>query len=200
MKIGILGGAFNPIHIGHLLMGERAYETFGLDEVWFMPNGGPPHKDERVSKDDFEHRISMLDLATKAVSYFSISLKEAKLDTASYSYSTLNSLKREFPDTQFYFILGADSLFAIEKWVCFEEIFSSCIILAAKRDDKDDKNMNEQIEYLAKEYGARIELLKTPLIEISSSDIRNRVKNGLSISYMTTEKVIDYIEKNRLYR
>ena len=200
MKIGILGGTFNPIHIGHLRIAESAYESFDLDEVWFLPNGTPPHKDEKVTVNDLGHRISMLELAIKGISYFRISLKEAKLYEASYTYSTMKSFKEEFPDVEFYFILGADSLFAIEKWKRFEEIFPSCKILAAVREDKDVQSMNEQIKYLDEKYGAFVELLKAPKIDISSSDIRESVKKGLPISSMTTESVVDYIEKNKLYQ
>ena len=202
MKIGILGGTFNPIHFGHLRIAESAYESFDLDEVWFMPNGTPPHKDEKVTANDLKHRISMLELAIKGTPHFRISLKEAKLHEASYTYSTMKSFKKEFPDVEFYFILGADSLFAIEKWKRFEEIFPSCTILAAMREDREvgeSEHLSHRAAYLAKRYGAKIELLKAPIIDISSSDIRECVKKGLGISTMTTKSVADYIEKNRLY-
>ena len=198
MKIGILGGTFNPIHIGHLTIAKSAYESFDLDEVWFLPNGTPPHKDEKLTARELKHRISMLELAIKEIPYFRVSLKEAKLHEASYTYSTMKSFKKEFPDIEFYFILGADSLFAIENWKQFEEIFPSCTILAAMREDKDVQKLNERAKYLRERYGAKIELLKAPKIDISSSDIRECVRKGLSISTMTTESVVDYIKKNKL--
>ena len=99
-----------------------------------------------------------------------------------------------------YFILGADSLFAIEEWRNFQEIFPTCTILAAMRDDKDVQSMHDQIDYLSGRYGARIELLRAPLVEISSTVIRRRASRGLSARYMVADRVAGYIAEHKLYR
>ncbi|HJB01390.1 MAG TPA: nicotinate-nucleotide adenylyltransferase [Candidatus Mediterraneibacter merdavium] len=200
MKVGIMGGTFDPIHIGHLLLGEFAYEDFHMDEIWFMPNRNPPHKVAEHTEEAMHHRIEMVKLAVRDVPHFSLSLYEAETEAHSYTYSTLREFNRRCPDDDFYFILGADSLFAIEEWRNFEEIFPACTILAAMRDDKDAQSMQLQIDYLSERYGARIELLRAPLVEISSTTIRRRASLDLSVRYMVPDAVADYIKRHQLYK
>lgn len=200
MKTGIMGGTFDPIHIGHLLLGEFAYENFNLDEIWFLPNGNPPHKTTDESGVSLEDRIEMVRLAIEEIPYFQLNLYETESNRHSYTYKTMKALHKMHPDHEFFFILGADSLFSIEQWKNFREIFPSCTILAAMRDDKDALSMKEQIRYLHETYGADIRLLQAPLVEISSTTIRKRVKKGLSIRYMVPEAVSTYIQKNALYQ
>ena len=116
MKIGIMGGTFDPIHIGHLLLGEFAYENFSLDEIWFLPNGNPPHKSTDESGVSLADRIEMVRLATEDIPYFRVNLYEASAQKHSYTFSTMKALRGLYPDHEFYFILGADSLFSIEQW------------------------------------------------------------------------------------
>lgn len=200
MKIGIMGGTFDPIHIGHLLLGEFAYENFMLDEIWFLPNGNPPHKFTDESGVSLEDRIEMVRLAIADIPYFKENLFEATAEKHSYTYSTMKAFNKMYPHYEFYFILGADSLFAIEQWKNFREIFPCCTILAAMRDDKDAKSMKEQIIYLNRKYDADIRLLQAPLVEISSTTIRKRVRKNLSIRYMVPDAVADYMKKNHLYK
>lgn len=200
MKIGIMGGTFDPIHIGHLLLGEFAYENFHLDEIWFLPNGNPPHKTTDESGVSLDDRIEMVKLATDDVPYFRLNLYEASSKKHSYTYSTMRALREMYPEHEFFFILGADSLFSIEQWKNFREIFPSCTILAAMRDDKDTESMQAQIRYLNGKYGADIRLLQAPLVEISSTTIRRRAENGLSIRYMVPDVVSEYIQSNALYK
>ena len=200
MKIGIMGGTFDPIHIGHLLLGEFAYENFHLDEIWFLPNGNPPHKTTDESGVSLDDRIEMVKLATDDVPYFRMNLYEASSKKHSYTYSTMRALREMYPEHEFFFILGADSLFSIEQWKNFREIFPSCTILAAMRDDKDTESMQAQIRYLNGKYGADIRLLQAPLVEISSTTIRRRAEKGLSIRYMVPDAVSEYIHSNALYK
>ena len=199
MKIGIMGGTFDPIHIGHLLLAQFAYEECALDEIWFLPNGNPPHKQTKEGQDALAHRVEMVRLAIDDVPYFKLCLHESRINRHSYTYKTMQELNALYPENEFYFILGADSPFAIEEWRNFREIFPSCIILAAVRDDKDADDMKMQTVYLEQEYNARISLLKAPQLEISSTTIRERAEKGLSIHYMVPDSVADYIEKNHLY-
>ena len=163
MRIGIMGGTFDPIHIGHLLLGEFAYEQFYLDEVWFLPNGNPPHKEVEDTEKALAHRVEMVRLAVRENPHFQLSLHEAKKDCHSYTYKTLQEFHALYPENEYFFILGADSLFSIEQWKYFKEIFPSCTILAAMRDDKDSFDMQRQIQYLETNYQANIELLQAPL-------------------------------------
>ncbi len=200
MKIGIMGGTFDPIHIGHLLLGQFAYEDFGLDEIWYLPNGNPPHKQPKEGKEALMHRIEMVRLAIQDKPYFKLCLHEAKETEHSYTYKTLRELNQLYPDCEFYFILGADSLFEIENWKYFREIFPSCTILAAMRDDKNVEEMLKQISYLEEHYGAKVELLRAPLLEISSTAIRSRAFRNLSVYYLVPDTVAEYIQKNMLYQ
>ena len=200
MKIGIMGGTFDPIHIGHLLLGMFAYEDFGLDEIWFLPNGNPPHKQTKEGEEALQHRIEMVRLAIRDVPYFKLCLHEANEKDHSYTYKTMQELRELYPEHTFYFILGADSLFAIEEWRYFREIFPTCTILAAMRDDKDVVDMLKQIDYLKENYQADISLLRAPLLEISSTTLRQRASLGKSVAYMVPQAVDANIRKHALHR
>ena len=106
MKVGIMGGTFDPIHIGHLLLGEFAYENFDLDEIWFLPNGNPPHKTTDESSVSLADRIEMVRLATDDVPYFRVNLYEATAQKHSYTFSTMKALRRLYPDHEFFSSLG----------------------------------------------------------------------------------------------
>lgn len=199
MKVGIMGGTFDPIHIGHLLLGEFAYEQFKLDEIWFLPNGDPPHKDKKEMDTSLKHRVEMVKAAINGSDHFKLSLHEAK-EGVHYTYKTMREFHELYSGSEFYFILGADSLFSIEKWRYFKKIFPTCTILAAMRDDKDVGDMEKQISYLIETYHAKIELLKAPLLEISSTTIRERAANGLTVHYMVPDAVADYIKDYHLYK
>ncbi|HJA12240.1 MAG TPA: nicotinate-nucleotide adenylyltransferase [Candidatus Mediterraneibacter merdipullorum] len=200
MKIGIMGGTFDPIHIGHLLLGEFAYEDFSLDEIWFLPNGNPPHKSAEEQGVPLEERIEMVRLATEETPYFRVNYYEATAQEHCYTFRTMKALRGRYPEYEFYFILGADSLFSIEEWKNFREIFPSCTILAAMRDDKDAGSMLRQIQYLHDRYGADIRLLQAPLVEISSTTIRERIRKSLSVRYMVPDVVASYIREHHLYQ
>ncbi len=115
-RVGIMGGTFDPIHIGHLILGETAYEQFDLDQVFFMPAGNPPHKRNRLHRATDEQRSEMVRRAIASNPHFSLSLEEMNEDGFTYTYRTLERLKAEHPDTDYFFILGADSLFDFDKW------------------------------------------------------------------------------------
>ena len=195
-----MGGTFDPVHIGHLLLGEFAYEDFGLDEVWFLPNGNPPHKETADTETALDHRIEMIRKAIEGVPYFRLNLYEADASRHSYTYQTMQAFNHMYPEHEFFFILGADSLFSIEQWRYFREIFPTCTILAAMRDDKDADEMRRQIRYLSDAYGARIRLLQAPLLEISSTAIRDRASRNLGVRYMVPDPVAEYIKNNHLYK
>lgn len=197
MKVGIMGGTFDPIHNGHLMLGSRAYDDFGLDEVWFMPNGNPPHKSQRTSADD---RIAMVNLAIQPDSKFRLCTYETDKTSKSYSYETLENLKILYPEHNFYFIIGADSLFSIESWKEPSRVLAACTILAACRDDKEPEDVQEQIQYLEGKYAAKIELLRTPHMDISSSDLRRMAAFEMDMESVVPKAVADYIQSHELYK
>ena len=201
MKIGIMGGTFDPIHNGHLMLGEYAYRQFKLDKILYMPNGFPPHKNNAKIGSEALTRATMVELAIKNREYFCLEDYEIKKDTVSYSYATLEYFNKKYPNDSFYFIIGADSLFAIEKWVKPERVLKACTILAAYRDDKNNKDvMEEQIRMLNQKYSADIRLLKTPVMDVSSSELREMIKNNKDISAYIPKEVEAYIKENSLYK
>ena len=200
MKIGIMGGTFDPIHNGHLMLGETAYHQFQLDKVWYMPNGNPPHKKQSNIGMDAMTRMEMVKLAIDGIDYFELQDYEVMKESVSPTYQTLAHFKEIYPDDIFYYIIGADSLFAIERWLHPELIFPNCIILAACRDEIDtSEEMNSQIDYLCQKYDAQIKFLTSPLIDISSSELRQMIKNQQSISGHVPQAVEAFITKEGLY-
>lgn len=200
MKIGIMGGTFDPIHNGHLMLGETAYHQYQLDKVWYMPNGNPPHKKQSNIGTDALTRMEMVKLAIQGKEYFTLQDYEVMKESVSPTYQTLAHFKEVYPDDTFYYIIGADSLFSIERWIHPELIFPNCIILAACRDEIDtSEEMNAQIDYLCKKYDAQIKFLTSPLVDISSSELREKIKCGQSVSGLVPQAVEEFIKKEGLY-
>ena len=141
-RTGIMGGTFNPIHMGHLIIAEKAREQFNLDEVLFLPSGVPYMKDCREVLPG-KIRMEMTALAIQGNPFFAVSAMEVEREGRTYTYETLEKLREQNPDTEYYFILGADSLWKIETWRKPERIFAACHILAAVRDDKSSEDMEK---------------------------------------------------------
>lgn len=198
-KIGILGGTFNPVHLGHLLLAEEARTVLQLDEILFMPSGHSYMKDESEILSAKE-RIRMTALAIEENPFFALSTIETERMGATYTCETLTMLKQQHPENAYYFILGADNLFSIEKWKDPQIIFDQCTIVAAVRGDKDMQAIREKADQLKEVFDARILLLTQRTIDISSTEIRERIRKGISIQYMVPDKVYSYIQKNRLYQ
>ncbi len=198
-RVGIMGGTFNPVHMGHLLLAEQSYRQYELDYVLFMPAGKPPHKQECEILSN-KYRWDMLKLAIDGVPYFKMSDYEFKKNGLSYTWETLDDLKKLHPDTDFYFIMGADSVINIETWKHPEKVMALCHVLAAVRDDMDMDGLLARAKYLEEHYNAKISMLNVPGIDISSSDLRNRVGRGESIRFMVPELVRHYIEFYHLYQ
>ena len=197
-KVGILGGTFNPIHMAHLILAEIALEDAKLDEVLFIPSGCSYLKDAEdilPAKD----RIRMTGLAIEDNPNFALSTIETDREGNSYTCDTLAELKKRYPDQEYYLILGADNLFTMEEWKDPEVIFQNAKILAAVRGSKKRADMEEKIAELKEKYNADITLLSIHHVDISSSVIREKVAEGLSIRYMLPEKVREYIIKNHFY-
>ena len=197
-KIGIMGGTFDPIHNAHLVLGESTYRQFDLDEVLFMPAKQPPHKTGKEIS-PVEDRVAMVRLAIAEKPYFTCSEFELGLPGKSYTAHTLTALHELHPEAQYYFIMGGDSLFALDEWYEPSVILSHAVILAAVREDYDTTDMKAQINYLTERFGGRIELLYTPKMDISSTEIRESIRTDKSVSDVVPSPVEDYILRNGLY-
>lgn len=200
MKIGIMGGTFDPIHNGHLMLGRYARDLFGLDEIWFMPNGNPPHKADETIESQTKHRVEMVRLAIQEEKQFLLELYEVNRKEVNYSYLTMEHFKEVYPEHEFYFIIGADSLFSLERWKCPDRLLKTCVVLAAYRDGKSQEEMDAQIQYLNQKYDADIRLLNTPDVDISSTEIREKLKEDAYIRSIVPEAVYQYIMKNHLFK
>ncbi len=201
MKVGIMGGTFDPIHNGHLMLGQAAYEAFELDQVWFLPNGNPPHKTNSQIEADASDRLEMTYLAVSGIPYFKASAYEAERTEVSCTFQTLEYFHARYPDNQLFFIIGADSLYSIETWIHPERIFPLCTILAAYRDEVNSRELMEgKIHELRERYHADIRLLVTPLMHVASHEIRQFIKEGKDISSYLPESVVSYIKEHGLYR
>ena len=198
MKIGLMGGTFNPIHLGHLIISEYIRLSLPLDKIIFIPSGNPPHKDfdEIIS---VKHRYNMALLATSTNSYFQISLSEINRKGFSYTIDTITEFKEKLQDDELYFIIGADSLNELTSWKNYKLLFKITNFIAIGRPGITDEYNLCKIKELKDLYDANIIYINGPLIEISSTDIRERISKNLSIKYLVPETVEEYIKSNKLY-
>ena len=194
-RIGIMGGTFNPIHNGHLLLAMKAQEQVLLDKVLFMPSGNSYMKTNVL---ETQKRVDMVALAVEHYPDFELSLTEAQKSGNTYTFETLQFLKAANPNTQYYFIIGADILFQIEQWRNPDQIFQMAVLVCAVRDDYDFEAIQEKGSVLAAS-GADIIYLNMPRLDISSTDIRTKVKSGQSISDLVPPAVAHYIEQEHIY-
>lgn len=198
-KIGILGGTFNPIHIGHLILAEQARSEFSLDKVILMPSGVSYFKKD-LKVLPAETRYEMTAIACKDNPYFCVSDMEIRRKGNTYTADTIQELKKQSPDTHYYFIIGADTLLQMETWYHPELIFDSCTVLCAVRDKLTPEELQAKKKELVTKYNADIEFLHTTNLEISSKMLRNMVLSGRSIRYYVTDEVLQYIEEHNLYQ
>lgn len=197
-KYGIFGGSFNPIHYGHLMICEYIKEEMGLDKVIFIPTGNPPHKDLGVSAED---RYEMVKLAISPNPDFEISDIETTRVNLSYTVDTIRELKEIYKEEKLYFLIGLDSLFQLKTWKKIDDLSQEIEFVVALRPGYIDKEeINNEIDFLRENFGTKINLIKTPLYEISSTDLRDRIHEGKSLRYLIPKKVLDYIEESGFYK
>jgi nicotinate-nucleotide adenylyltransferase len=197
-KVGIMGGTFNPIHYGHLFLAENAFEQLNLDQVLFMLSKNPPHKVKPESISD-QQRVDMVSLAIVDNPHFAISTLELERDGLTYTADTLTILAKENSDTEYYFIVGADSLFMMHQWKDPQSVFDQCIVVAASRDNVEMQRLQEQASHLKNLFQANIILIEMPTIQIASAMIRDRIAMGKTIRYYLPDAVHTYIANNQLY-
>jgi len=199
-KAGILGGTFDPIHTGHLIMAENAREEAGLEQVLFVPARKPPHKlDQSIC--DVKHRLEMVRLATQNNPFFEVSEIESARPEASYSVDTVKQLKKANPGTEFYFIIGGDSLLELHTWREPERLVQLCEFVVAIRPEDDLERIKGSGLGLSSEAVEKLtrHVITSNPIGISASQIRNRVAQGRSIKYLVPAEVEQYIKEHNLY-
>jgi nicotinate-nucleotide adenylyltransferase len=195
-KVALMGGTFDPIHYGHLLMAEDTRCTFHLDRVIFIPNGQPAiPKHQNVS--DPEIRLSMCALAIEGNRYFSLSRIEVDRPGPSYTIDTIRQIRQENPSIgQLYFITGADAVLGILAWHRYRELLEECEFIACTRPGFPLEPLRER---MPSELVAHVHFLPLPGLDISSTELRNRVRDGRSIRYLTPDPVESFVRRSGLY-
>ncbi len=198
-RTGIMGGTFNPVHLAHLVLAEQALEQFALDEIMFLPSRQPAYKEKAEILPD-EVRYKLLQLAIAGQPRFYVSDLELKREGTTYTADTMLELKQLEPDTEFYFIIGGDSLMHFEDWKHPDIILANAHLLATTRGNDSSTSGFDQIQAKAKELNEKfhsdIQVFQTPLMEISSTDIRKRLAEAHSIRYLVPEAVREYLLEN----
>ncbi|MEC5422188.1 nicotinate-nucleotide adenylyltransferase [Virgibacillus sp. C22-A2] len=184
-RVGILGGTFDPPHLGHLIIGEEVRLALNLEEIWFVPSHLPPHKES--AKTSATDRINMLMKALDGNSFFSINTIETERLGKSYTFDTIKALQKEFPDTEFYFIIGADMVEYLQHWHRIDELINMVSFVGVKRAGYKLHSAYPIIE------------VDIPAIEISSTLIRDRLSTNETVRYLMPETVYTYIKEKQLY-
>jgi nicotinate-nucleotide adenylyltransferase len=186
MKIGVFGGSFNPVHIGHLLVAEDIIEQLKLDKMLFIPAFDPPHKKILLT---FHHRWAMLKRAIDNNPLFALSNIEAKRGGKSFTIDTLSELKKEYPKDQLYFIMGTDQYAELSNWKNPAKLFQKSHIVVIQRPG-----------FPKRRFGTKKPIfLEVIQIDIAAAEIRKRIQQNRSVRYMLPEKVWQYIIRNSLY-
>jgi nicotinate-nucleotide adenylyltransferase len=199
MRLGIFGGTFDPVHYGHLLVAEQCLEQCRLDQVWFLPAGIPPHKLERTIAPG-KARAEMLELAVAGHDRFRVDRRELDRTDPCYTVETLTALRAEDPSRELVFVLGADSLVDFPTWREPRRIVELACLAVANRGEAPLPDVGPLRPILGSALESRLQFVTIPGIEISSSDIRQRVHDGKSIRFMTPRAVECYIETHGIYK
>lgn len=192
LKVGLFGGTFNPIHIGHLINAQFIREEFNLDFILFIPTKYPVHKELEYDV-DADHRYHMIKLAIEGVEYFKASRLEIDRDKSSYTIYTIDDILKENPDWQLFFIIGYDAFNEIDTWKDWQRLLLTIDFIIMKRP-------GDILHKRFHHYMSHIHCANNPVIDVSSSVIRTRVKQEKSIKYLLPHNVEEYIDKHRLYR
>lgn len=192
LRLGIMGGVFDPIHIGHLFTAEEARIKLKLDKIIFVPCLQPTHKRAEIVT-AIKHRLQMTYLAVENNPYFEVSEIEVNRPGPSYTVDTIGEFRKIYGwQTNIYFITGADAFLEIDTWFKKDKLLKLCQFVAATRPGYDLNKLHDNFKKV-------LIIMEIPALAISSTDIRYRVRNGLSIKYIVLDKVREYIYKNKLY-
>ena len=201
-RIGILGGTFDPIHLGHLIIAEQARDQYKLDRVLLIPSGHSYFKDNRSKKvQPAQVRLEMTKIAAGNYKPFEVSDIEVNRPGNTYSFETLEELKAQNPGSELFFIVGADTICSMRTWREPKRIFDVCTVLAAMREDQvDPEEFQKQTQALERDFGARIFPVSIPNIGISSTQIREKAASGKSVHYLVPDALESYIIETGIYK
>ncbi len=195
MKIGLFGGTFDPIHLGHLIVMENVLNFMNLDKIIILPSSNPPHKLNK-DKTDVKLRVDMVKKAIENNNRIILSTFEADNNEVIYSYQTINYFKEKYSADEFYYIMGEDSFMNIESWKNYKDLLRENLIVFARSSIDSQSSLVKKVKETNKE---NIHLINNLNINISSTLIRNLLKDGKSIRYLVTDNVYDFIMENKLY-
>lgn len=200
LNIGLMGGTFDPIHVGHLVTAEEARQQFDLDYVIFVPTGIPPHKEKEMISLP-EHRYLMTSLAVMSNPSFFVSRIEIDQKTPTYTIDTVRhfSLGKD-PGPEVFFITGADAILEIFTWKDYEDLLDLCTFIAVSRPGYSLDHFHETLDRARPDLKQKVHLLEIPALAVSSTFIRERVALSKTIKYLTPEPVEQYIKKHGLYQ
>ena len=204
-RLGIFGGAFDPVHKGHTQSLKYISDLKIIDEIQVIPNYSSPHN-KNIQIDE-KHRLKMLEIAFKELKNIKLNDIELKNKTKSYTYKTLKYLKDIYPEKHLSLIIGLDSLYSFTTWKNWESILSLCSLLVLERKLNDSRGLKKELESkISPDYDdffsghGKILILKNDLINISSTDVRLKLKNNESLTGMVDDQVLEYISKKSLYK
>lgn len=199
-RVALMGGTFDPIHFGHLIIAQEALSQFSLDEVIFIPAGQPPHKRNRIIT-PYEHRLTMTKLAIDSNPNFSISSLENERMGPSYTIDTVKYFIELLPHgSEVFFITGADAILDIPTWKDYQELIGLCNFIAATRPGYSLEKIKSVLHEIPTQLVNKIHPMQVPLMDISSTDIRQKIFDNKSVRYQVPEKVLNYILENKLYK
>ncbi|MBU3153547.1 nicotinate-nucleotide adenylyltransferase [Clostridium estertheticum] len=199
MKKAIFGGTFDPIHIGHIHIAYEALYSLKLDKILFMPAGNPPNKLNKQITDS-KIRYDLVNKAIEGESNFEISDYEINKKENSYTYETIELFSNVQSKTEWYFLIGADSLIDLDNWKNVDRLLNSCRLVVYNRAGFELEKILEQKRYLENKYHNKIIFLDMPIIDISSTSIRKSIKEGRNINYLLPKGVEKIVEKLKLYK
>jgi nicotinate-nucleotide adenylyltransferase len=198
-RIGILGGTFDPVHIGHIFAAEAARDAYALDYVLFIPAGDPPHK-KNIRLAPGKDRIEMLRRAAEHNPFFKVDPREVERKGTTYTIDTLRELREEYPGNELFFIIGGDTLLELKNWREFNSVAKLCRFIVYERPGVAMDEQLKEANWLEETFNAVIHFLEGPHLEVSSKLIRKRLKNNQTIRYLVPEEVYKYIIEHNLYK
>lgn len=187
IRVGIIGGTFNPPHIGHLVIADQVCQQLGLDKVYFMPDANPPHIDKKEAI-AAEHRVAMVEKAIEDNPLFGLESCEIQRGGISYTFDTMLELTKAHPEIDYYVIIGGDMVDYLPKWYRIDELIQMVQFVAVKRPNYADSSPYPLI------------WVDVPAMEISSTGLRKKIKNGCSVQYLIPDKTLAYIKEKELYQ
>ncbi|HIF01378.1 MAG TPA: nicotinate-nucleotide adenylyltransferase [Planctomycetes bacterium] len=198
MKLGILGGTFDPVHYGHLLLAETCRLQLSLDQVRLVPAGSPPHK-TGMNITDGHARADMLQLAVSGYPEFAVDRRELRREGKSFTVTTLADFRTDFVDAELFFLLGADSLRDIPTWREPDRIFELATVVAVNRPGLPELMHSQVVEWIGEDLAKGVKIVTMPGTDISASDLRQRVRDRMGLRFLVPRAVEAFIDQHGLY-